>query len=615
MTEYGRGYGSEPWHPDDPLYGDQGRYRGQPQQPQQGPYGGQYGGQHQQAAYGGQQHGNQQPPYGQQPHGQQWDELNGPYPPAQQQQYGSGWDASQGGAPYDPYGQQHPPVDPYSGQTPDYYGTQDAYPPPQPQHLRQQQAGQDGPQGQHDPHGHQGQHGHQGPHDPHEQQGQGDHQGDQIAQTAQFEAVRPEHLSQPPHPSPPGDDFRAEPGPGQDEQVRDPAHSFFKDGGDGDDDYDDAVPREERRSGRERRGRKGKQRSRMACLIVAGVFVVGGGGVAYFGYDFWKSHFGPAPDFEGEGTGEVQVQIPPGSTILKMGLILKREGVVKSADAFTEAAGEGDKGKRLQDGAYSLRKQMSAESAITLMLDPKSRNGLTVREGLRNAAVYDLIDKKLHLKPGTTKDVAASEAKNLGLPSWANSNPKIKDPLEGFLYPSTYSVSGKAKPAEVLKEMVTRANREYAKYDLVENAAKLDLKSPLDLVTVASLTQAEGITHDDFRKMAAVVYNRLAPSNTITNQKLEFDSTYNYLKNQSKIDIGTREIRNYDDPYNTYFYKGLPPGPIGNPGADALKASIDPDDSAKWLFFISIDSKKTDFTTNLKDHEKLVQEFNKRKRP
>ncbi|MGW8401133.1 endolytic transglycosylase MltG, partial [Streptomyces lydicus] len=135
---------------------------------------------------------------------------------------------------------------------------------------------------------------------------------------------------------------------------------------------------------------------------------------------------------------------------------------------------------------------------------------------------------------------------------------------------------------------------------------------PLQLITVASLTQAEGMTHDDFRKMAAVVYNRLAPSNTDTNQKLEFDSTFNYLKNQSKINISTKEIRNYDDAYNTYFYRGLPPGPIGNPGEDALKATISPDNTQKWLIFNSVDGKKTDFTTNLKDHQKLVSKFNQR---
>ncbi|WP_206190961.1 endolytic transglycosylase MltG, partial [Streptomyces phaeochromogenes] len=68
----------------------------------------------------------------------------------------------------------------------------------------------------------------------------------------------------------------------------------------------------------------------------------------------------------------------------------------------------------------------------------------------------------------------------------------------------------------------------------------------------------------------------------------------------------------YDDPYNTYFYKGLPPGPIGNPGQDALKASVSPDGGA-WMFFISIDGKKTDFTKTLSEHEKLVEEFNARR--
>ena len=63
------------------------------------------------------------------------------------------------------------------------------------------------------------------------------------------------------------------------------------------------------------------------------------------------------------------------------------------------------------------------------------------------------------------------------------------------------------------------------------------------MLTVASLVQAEGKNNDDFGKMAEVVYNRLKPNNTETNRLLEFDSTYNYLKNQSKIDIADREIK------------------------------------------------------------------------
>ncbi|MGX1758050.1 endolytic transglycosylase MltG [Streptomyces lydicus] len=560
MTEYGRGYGSEPWHPEDPLYGEQGASRGQAQQP---PWDGQ------QAARYPQQHA-------------------GPYA---EQQYNGGWDGTQGGQlpydPYDPYGQQQPPVDPYSGTSPDYYATPDAYPPPQPQHLQQQ---------------------------AHQQQMQ--QQQQQYQQAPHPQQQSPQYPQQP-EPEPhygdgggPGDDWRAEPEPREPE----PEHAFFAGGGD--DDHDD-DPRETRRADRERRGKKNggkknKRRSGTACLVVALVFAGAVGAVGYFGYDFFMAHFGSAPDYEGEGAGDVQVEVPENSTILEMGLALKKAGVVKSADAFSEAAVDSKKDKVLQPGTYSLRKHMSAASAIELMVNPKSRNGLTIREGLRSGDVYKLIDKKLHLATGSTKKVAKTEVKSLGLPSWANDSAKIKDPLEGFLYPSTYSVGEKAKPADVLKQMISRAKQVYAKYDLEANAEKFHLKSPLQLITVASLTQAEGMTHDDFRKMAAVVYNRLAPSNTDTNQKLEFDSAFNYLKNQSKINIGTDEIRNYDDPYNTYFYRGLPPGPIGNPGDDALKATVNPDKSNKWLYFISVDGKKTEFTTNLTDHMKLVKEFNKR---
>ncbi|MEU5209416.1 endolytic transglycosylase MltG [Streptomyces sp. NPDC020742] len=596
MTEYGRGYGSEPWHPEDPLYGDQGPHGGQAQQPQ----------------WGDQQSAPQQSGYPQQQYDGRWDGTGSAPSPYD---------------PYDPYGQQQP-ADPYGQQGHDPYGHQGAY---------QQQTQQMPPV-------------------PGHQQGQTQQMppvsGHQQGQTQQMPQVSghpqqyapPQYDQQPaPHydDAPTGDDWRADPEPRREPE---PDHPFFaeepggpyddgrggrkgRDGRGGrEDDYGDDYPDDhadeddERGSGRERRGKKDKKnkkkkrRSGTACLVVTLVFAGAVGVVGYFGYDFFMAHFGSSPDYEGEGSGAVQVEIPNGSPIGEMGQILAKKGVIKSAGAFTEAADGNKKATLLQPGTYSLRKQMSAAAALELMADPKSRNGLTIREGLRAGAVYSLIDQKLKLKAGTTKDIAKRQLNSLGLPDWANDSKKIKDPLEGFLYPSTYSVGGNAKPEDVLKQMVGRATQEYAKYDLAANAKKFHLTSPLQLLTVASLTQAEGMTHDDFRKMAAVVYNRLAPSNTDTNQKLEFDSAFNYLKNQSKINISTHEIRNYDDPYNTYFYRGLPPGPIGNPGEDALKATINPDNTRKWLYFISVDGKKTDFTTNLNDHMKLVRKFNERQK-
>src|SRR5690606_41315733 len=103
--------------------------------------------------------------------------------------------------------------------------------------------------------------------------------------------------------------------------------------------------------------------------------------------------------------------------------------------------------------------------------------------------------------------------------------------------------------------------------------------------------------------MAEVIYNRLEPGNTETNGMLEFDSTYNYIKNQSKIDLSLKELRNYDNPYNTYFYKGLPPGPIGNPGKDAVKGALQPTDAGRF-YFISMDGKNSKFTKTNAEHQK-----------
>ncbi|MEU9188300.1 endolytic transglycosylase MltG [Streptomyces sp. NPDC048484] len=590
MTEYGRGPGSEPWHPEDPLYGD-GGWGGQEAQAAQSPYGGQPQHHPEQQQYGdwgtggqpGYDHEQQQYVQGQQQYdghspqqyngqggqgyhnqgGQQYDQNGQPYD-------GGGWNPGQqyqpqqqvpySGDPNDPYGGQ---AAAYGGQQADYYGTPDAYPPPEPPSRRGAE------------------------------------------------------------PEPQRTDW--DPGPDQGE------HAFFAGGDDDEDDTGDDTgddPQDGRR-GKGGKGSKGKgkskgkskgkgegekkRRSGCACLVVSLVLTSVIGGAGYFGYQFYQSRFGSAPDYAGDGTGEqVTVVIPKGAFGSVIGQRLKAAGVVRSVDAFVTAQSQNSDGDKIQAGSYLLKKQMSAESAVSLMLDPKSQNKLVVREGQRNVTVYAAIDKQLGLSKGSTADVAKKKYNSLGLPDWANDDSDIKDPLEGFLYPATYPADKDMKPEAVLKQMVSQAKEKYAEYDVEAKAEGLGLDDPLQVVTVASLVQAEGITHDDFKKMASVVYNRLKTTNNVTNQKLEFDSTYNYLKGQSKIDISVDEIRNFDDPYNTYFYKGLPPGPIGNPGDDALKAALKPDDGA-WIFFISIDGKKTDFTKTLADHEKLVQKFNERR--
>ncbi|MFE6177646.1 endolytic transglycosylase MltG [Streptomyces sp. NPDC056464] len=558
MTEYGRGPGSEPWHPEDPLFGDggwegqqthsgqQAAYGGQPQhypeqqqqQPQQPQHYGDWGN-GQQAAYGQQQY----PQQGQQ-YPQQYDQQH--YPGHGQQSYdNNGWATGshshvQYPDPGDPYGQQ---AAAYGGEQHDYYGTPDAYPPPEPPSRRQAE------------------------------------------------------------PEPPETDW--DPGPDQGE------HAFFA-GGDDDDDGDDESGGGRGRGDRRGRGGKPKKRrSGLACLVVVVVFGGGVAGVGYFGYQFYQDRFGAAPDYAGEGTSDtVTVEIPKGALGNQIGQALKQAGVVKSVDAFVAAQSQNPDGKTIQAGAYLLHKQMSAESAVEMMLDPKSQNNVLVRPGERNVAVYKAIDEQLDLSSGTTRKVAEQKYKSLGLPSWANDNDDIRDPLEGFLYPGTYPAAKGMKPEAVLKGMVSLAVNKYEALDLEAKAKALKLDSPLQVITVASLVQAEGKTDDDYRKMAEVVYNRLDRANPETYGLLQFDSTFNYLKGQSNINISESEINKNQDPYNTYTQKGLPPGPIGNPGEGAIKGTLNPTDEG-WYYFVAVDGvSKTEFAKTHDDFQKLKDKFN-----
>jgi UPF0755 protein len=405
----------------------------------------------------------------------------------------------------------------------------------------------------------------------------------------------------------------AEPEPEPEAAAGEEEHAFFAGGGGDDDDEEHELQgRRDRRGGKGKKPVKGKKRrTGCACMVVVLVFGGGLGGVGYFGYKFYQNRFAPAPDYAGNGSNEVvTVEIPKGAGGWDIGRRLEAAGVVKSAEAFVHAQGQTPGGDSIQAGAYLLKKEMSAASAVRMMLDPKSQNDVIVTPGERNAKVYGDIDKKLELSAGSTQKLAEKEYRKLGLPSWVQSNSAIKDPLEGFLFPGTYPAAKGMKPDAILKQMVTQARLKYAAYGLDTKAKALGLSNAFQLVTVASLVQAEGKTHDDYRKMAEVVYNRLKPTNTETNQLLQFDSTYNYLKGTSNIHISEKEINSNQNPYNTYTHKGLPPGPIGNPGEDAIKAALNPTHDG-WIYFVATDgTTNTEFAKTYEEFKQLKDKFN-----
>ncbi len=159
-----------------------------------------------------------------------------------------------------------------------------------------------------------------------------------------------------------------------------------------------------------------------------------------------------------------------------------------------------------------------------------------------------------------------------------NENIRIK--LEGYLAPNTYNFFQETTAEEVTKKILDESLAIYQKY---ESEIKKSSLSIHELYTLASIVQYESGNIDDMKKIAEVFYNRME-----IGMPLQSSVTVCYALDINKSDDWTAcEVNpNYDSLYNTYKYQGLPPGPIQNPGEDALDAVLNPDQN-NYLYFMA----------------------------
>ncbi len=322
------------------------------------------------------------------------------------------------------------------------------------------------------------------------------------------------------------------------------------------------------------------------------------GGAGWWGYGMYQERFGPPPDFKGDGNGSVNITVASGAGGGDIGKTLKDAGVVKSIKAFSAAYEKNPKARGIQPGIYTLKHEMSAAAAVQELVESNGGNVLILPEGMKAVDIYTKIDEKLKLDKGATAKVAQAQAGNLGLPAYANNN------LEGFLYPTRYSITDGMKPEELLKQMVTNAVKHYSDLKLDEAAQKVGLKNAYEVITEASILQAEGNNDHDFGKMARALSNRLTTN--ATQHKLGLDTTLQYQLGRTKLT--KQEINDGSLPYNTFMRPGLPPTPIGNPGDSAIQAVLNPT-PGDWVFWIAMNPSETRFAATGEEHKKNVREY------
>lgn len=298
-------------------------------------------------------------------------------------------------------------------------------------------------------------------------------------------------------------------------------------------------------------------------------------------------------DYEGAGTGTVTVIVNPGDSGRDMAKTLFENGVVASEDAFIQAYNANPASGTIKPGHYFMAREMKASYAVEFLLDPDRRDvrKITVPEGHQLAFYFQKI---ADLTGATVQEVeqAASQHDVIGLPPEANGK------LEGWLFPSTYSFNPGVTPTDVLSAMVSKTIRV-----LDENGVPAERRN--EILTIASLIEREAGLEVDRPMISGVIKNRLEDG-----MRLQLDATIKYYA-PSEGAFVTEADKQIDNPYNTYMYTGLPPGPISGAGEKSIQAALNPTDH-EYMYYVTVDllSKETLYAVTYAEHLENVKVLN-----
>jgi uncharacterized YceG family protein len=341
-----------------------------------------------------------------------------------------------------------------------------------------------------------------------------------------------------------------------------------------------------------RTGRARRRRSPFAVLVSLLVLAGLVFGIVVGGQKLIELINPASRDYTGQGSGEVQIRVQDGDTLSDIARTLVTADVIASVGPFVDAAEANSAAVGIQPGVYGMRQQMSGQAALDLLLDPMARllSRVTLPEGLTLERTLARISEQTGT-PVAELQAAAADPAALGLPAYANGQ------LEGFLFPATYDIEPDDAPADVLRQMVTRAVQALDELQIPEDQR-------LTVLTKASMVQAEAGSVPDMGKVARVLENRLADG-----MALQLDTTVNYANGKGGITT-TEQDRENPSPYNTYLHPGLPPGPISNPGEEALRAVLSPT-PGDWRFFVVVDPDTGDtrFAVTGDEHQQNVLLF------
>ena len=271
------------------------------------------------------------------------------------------------------------------------------------------------------------------------------------------------------------------------------------------------------------------------------------------------------------GTSDNIVLISPKSGTTVISKKLKAAGVIRSARSFRLYAILTGGARKLKAGEYAFSVKSSLKQVAEKLVNGEvMAHAITIPEGFTVTQIAALLEKEGLV---TAEEFVQAAQDPAGTDQWEIPG----ETLEGFLFPDTYKFTKGMTAKQIAKRMVDRFKQ---KVDVeFKLAAKDQGLNFIQLITLASIIEREVRAHEEQAVVASIFYNRVRQR-----KRLESCATVLYSQGRISGSLSLEDLQT-PSPYNTYRRRGLPPGPIGNPGLSAIRAAAYPE-KTDYLFFV-----------------------------
>ena len=256
---------------------------------------------------------------------------------------------------------------------------------------------------------------------------------------------------------------------------------------------------------------------------------------------------------------------------------------------FAAFTGGSDK---IKPGTYELDTDMDYRALISGMSSSSANRvevQVTIPEGYTVEQIFQLLEEHEVASADDLREMAANY--DYGFSFLQDIPLGDASRLEGYLFPDTYNFYVNHDPKYVINRMLQRFDQVFT--EEMRTEVEESGRTIHEVLTVASLIERE-TDGDDQGEIASVIYNRLNNPNGETAGYLQIDATLVYINGGN---VPTDADRSIDSPYNTYLYKGLPPGPIANPGLESIQAAMNPEDTSYFYYALGDDGQHHFFQT------------------